>query len=653
MSCKVDITNPDDPLNQRFRVHFSHQDSTFLSFLKALDKPLLKYLKSELIQHFCAIAITEPAETGASNARFGILTGDPDTDLARLIPSMTVRQFLTMCIDRPSTFIEFDLLQFPVTGNAHGLLQQIDWVTEMNMLVSIRLRFTKLAWYRSYRQFAQSRGIALSASFDRFGVLRPRLVTVGFEDFVNNVMPDANGSTKISINQVILAGFRYDYMTRHEQTYLYSDDNDAYLFLLPGCISIHQYIAESNQLRDPTTSKRSHSPAALPAPAFDLCHQEGQWPHPSEPTPEPPNVLTDHMRTPSIAGQSQQASIHHHQQSQAWQNAVVKYIPTTHQQIQHGPSAFANHHSPWVGGPAQRGGWPGRRRPSEAALSENQPTDSTLIHASEFKFNHRSLDKVILTQMFLAATAKSQGENHPHLAGSYLDSKSPPTTNRYTQYQKRHSKSPIEPETAGFSQQQQQAISHEASQAPSFWERQAASSPETAKTRDIQPKNNVHVRQCYDIISPQSQYQDLGQNQLPSPIPAITNPHPPPGSTNRIRSYSIPRSTEQSIAQHTATSDSALQHGNTSMSRIKKETCSKPTSPPSGAMDVDETEVAKKSNIGIKKQRLLTGGSSPQQPVHLDEDGDGDEDEDDAAEDGQGRESKKRKKFKRHVGKRR
>ena len=466
-----------------------------------------------------------------------------------------------------------------------------------------------------------------------------------------------------------------------------------------------RYIAESNQRRDPTTSKRSQSPAALPAPAFGVGHQEWQWPHPSEPPSKPPNVLTDHMRTPSMAGQSQQAGVNLHQQSQAWQNAVVKYIPTTHQQIQLGPSAFATHHSPWVGGPAQRGGWPARRRPSEAALSQNRPTDSTFIHASECKFNHRGLGKGILTQMFLAATAKSQGENHPHLAASYLDSKNPTTTNRYFQYQKRHSESPNEPKTTGFSQQQQQAISHEASQALSFWEMQAAGSPETAKTvplsynsierqpprsaqstgyvpiapatptrpiaqmlpkchgmtlpqtpprqRDVQSNNNVYVRQCYDIVSPQSQYQDLGQNQLPSPISAITNPHPPPGSINHIRPYSIPKSTEQTIAQHTATSSSALRHGNTSMSRIKKETCTNPPSPPSGAMDVDETEVAKKSNIGIKKQRLLTRGSSPQQPVHLDGDEDGDEHEDDAAENGQGREPKRRKKFKRNVGKRR
>lgn len=464
-----------------------------------------------------------------------------------------------------------------------------------------------------------------------------------------------------------------------------------------------RYIAKSNQRRDPTTSKRSQSPAVLPAPAFGVGHQEGQRLHPSEPPSKPPNVLTGHVRTPSTAGQSQQAGVNHHQQPQAWQNAVVKYIPTTQQQIQLGPSAFANHHSTWVGGAAQRGEWPAGRRPSEAALSENQPTGSTFIHASECKFNHRGLDKGILAQMFLAATARSQGENYPHSAGSYLGSKSPPTTNRYTQYQNPHSESPIESQTTGFSHQQQQAISHEASQATSFWERQAASSPETAKTvplsynnierqpprsaqstgyvpiapaiptrpiaqmlpkchgmtlpqtpprqRDIQSNKNVYDRQRYDIISPQEQYQDLGQNQLPSPISAITNPHPPPGSTNHIRPYSIPKSTEQTIARYTATSNTAPQHGNTSMSRIKNENCTKPTSPPSGTMDVDETEVAKKSNIGIKKQRLLTDGGSPQQPVRVDEDGD--EDEDDAAEDGQGKESKKRKKLRRCIGRRR
>lgn len=40
MSSQLDVTNPNELLNQRFRDHFSKQDSTLYNLLNALEKPV-------------------------------------------------------------------------------------------------------------------------------------------------------------------------------------------------------------------------------------------------------------------------------------------------------------------------------------------------------------------------------------------------------------------------------------------------------------------------------------------------------------------------------------------------------------------------------------------------------------------------------------
>lgn len=88
-------------------------------------------------------------------------------------------------------------------------------------------------------QFAMARGWTLYAHFDSFGALLPRLVTVGFKEFVQIIKPDADQLAKDRMHRLTLAGFRYDYLTRYEQTDPYSDDNDGYLFILPLTIGNH------------------------------------------------------------------------------------------------------------------------------------------------------------------------------------------------------------------------------------------------------------------------------------------------------------------------------------------------------------------------------------------------------------------------------
>lgn len=84
-----------------------------------------------------------------------------------------------------------------------------------------------------------ARGWTLYAHFDSFGALLPRLETVGFEEFVQIIKPDADQLAKDRMHRLTLAGFRYDYLTRDEGMYPDSDGNDDYLFILPLTIGNH------------------------------------------------------------------------------------------------------------------------------------------------------------------------------------------------------------------------------------------------------------------------------------------------------------------------------------------------------------------------------------------------------------------------------
>lgn len=202
---------------------------------------LLQFLKSLLTYQERQNTSVESAGKGTLNALPRIFTGNPQVDRAHMVLPTRARQFLDKCLDRPSYFFELDQLQRPLVENVNSLLQQMDLALEQHAQVTFKLRFAQLAWYRSYREFAMARGWTLCASFDRFGALLPQLVAVGFEEFVQRIKPDANQTTRDWMLRLTLAGFRYDYLTRDEQTNTcnYSDSNDGYLFILPLSIGHH------------------------------------------------------------------------------------------------------------------------------------------------------------------------------------------------------------------------------------------------------------------------------------------------------------------------------------------------------------------------------------------------------------------------------
>lgn len=150
------------------------------------------------------------------------------------------------------------------------------------------------------------------------------------------------------------------------------------------------YIAEFDQRRGLLTAKGPHSPAPVPAPASSVGYQQGSGPLAIEPPPQSPKIMADHMSIRSIPGQDQQAGVSHNQQPQAWQKAAVHYYPTTQQQAQLGPSAFANGPTTSVVAPSQpypraAGQLPEGQRPPEAIISERQDTSGYLTNAGQHR----------------------------------------------------------------------------------------------------------------------------------------------------------------------------------------------------------------------------------------------------------------------------
>ena len=150
------------------------------------------------------------------------------------------------------------------------------------------------------------------------------------------------------------------------------------------------YIAEYDKRRGLMTAKMPHSPASVPAPASTVVYREGSGPLAIEIPPKTPKMMADQTRIRSIPGHDQQAGVSHIRQSQARQNAAIRYIPTIQQQPQLGPSAFSNgpatsvvaSSQPWsrTAGQLSKG-----RRPFRTILSKKQDTSRAVTNAGQYR----------------------------------------------------------------------------------------------------------------------------------------------------------------------------------------------------------------------------------------------------------------------------
>ncbi|KAI4259056.1 MAG: hypothetical protein L6R42_004784, partial [Xanthoria sp. 1 TBL-2021] len=404
------------------------------------------------------------------------------------------------------------------------------------------------------------------------------------------------------------------------------------------------YIAGFDQRRDLMTTKRPHSPAPVPAPASSVGYQQVGGRLAIEPPPNSPRVMANHMGIRSIPGPDQQAGVSHNQQPQAWQKAVTHYLPTTQQQAQLGPSAFANGPTTSVVSPSQPCPWaagqlPEGQRPSEAIVSEKQDTSGSLTNAEP-----------------LAATTKSQAQGQRFPPGLYLNPRNPLNTYSLSKTQKPTGRRLTKLERSKLSQQQQQSISYEAAHGPTVSERQQPNSAEVAETsspslnnmeqqrpgtflrtsgaqiapvipaqriaqmmprthglpmpqtppqslassqqQKIQADSAAYINQCYGISPTQGQDQE----QSPSPDPA-----------DQVNPYSTPKPTVQTPAQQNSASDTTLEPIDKPIAQMKKEEHTAFASPLS---ETDESEVVEKSISGITKHRLPAGGS-PEEPIHV------------------------------------
>ncbi|KAL8848124.1 MAG: hypothetical protein Q9221_006844 [Calogaya cf. arnoldii] len=590
----------------------------------------------------------ESTGVGTLKALPGVFTGKYHADQAQVAPPTIVRQFLNKCLNHPNYFFELDQLQQPLAENVNTLLRQLDRVLEETEKVTFKMRFAKLAWYRSYRQFAMAHGFTLGASIDSSGAFLPRLVTDGIDEFIEHVQPDANQSGRGWIHQMTLAGFRYDYLTRDAQINPHSEANDGYLFLIPGSISFHH-----------------------------VGYQQRATPLAIEPPPECYKTMLDYMSLPSIPGQNQQNSVGHNQQPQPCKKAVVHHNRTTQQQ-QLLRSAFANGSTRSVVEPPQpRPQTTGQllegKRPSETILSGEQGKSGFLNNAET-----------------LAATAESEAQGYRLPPGRYLGPKNPLNPDSLPKVEKPKSRRLTKLERSRLSQQQQSTF-REANHGPTVLEKEnldcieiaETSSPSLDNMEQQQPQtfqrtsdaldiptipykrtaqmvprtpgpslpqtppqsleisqqqkmqNNcdAYIQQCYGISPSQDQDQDQDQEQLPSSK-----------SADQAYHHSDPKPNEQFSAQQDSVSDNSHETIDTQIAQTKREKRTAPTSPTS---DNDESEVVKKSNLGITKHRRRTRARQ-EESIHVVE-VDEDEDENEEAE----KDTRKTKKLKTYAGRRR
>ncbi|KAL8776557.1 MAG: hypothetical protein Q9213_008223 [Squamulea squamosa] len=237
MISEIIITDPDDPLNQRFRNHFARQDSTLCNFLDTLDKRLLHFLRSLLMYQAYGVTNVEPAVKEILRANPTTITRILNMDCIHLGPSNRIRHFLNKCLDRPTYLLDVVQLQCSAVESASRFLQQVDWAVEQNAQATFKLRFSKVTC---------------------LGILLPRLNTLAFDGFVTSLVPNATPLTNEYIHQLASAGFRYDYMCRDEEVDPYSNGNDGYLFLLPESISHYQWEHDLLHIELPQTRQFLH-----------------------------------------------------------------------------------------------------------------------------------------------------------------------------------------------------------------------------------------------------------------------------------------------------------------------------------------------------------------------------------------------------------
>ncbi|KAL8643582.1 MAG: hypothetical protein Q9226_008264 [Calogaya cf. arnoldii] len=536
-----------------------------------------------------------------------------------------------------------------------------------------------------------ARGFTLGASIDSSGALLPRLVIDGIDGFIEHVKPDANQSGRGWIHRMTLAGFRYDYLTRDAQISPHFEANDGYLFLIPESIRFHHecynrkpiaiefilagtqvflpptqlwlthtnatsatgafqqpplqehtreeavyaqassYIAQSKQDRGSMAAQRPHSPTPVAAPISSVGYQQRATPLAIEPPPECHKMMLDYMSFPSIPGRNQQNSPR----------------------------------------PQPTGQLPEGKRPSEAILSGEQDTSGLLNNAET-----------------LAATAVSEAQGCRLPPGRYLEPKNPLNPESLPKVEKPKSQRLTKLERSRLSQQQQSPFP-EANHGPTVLEREhldcteiaETSSPSLDNMEQQQPQTfqrtsdalgvltiphkrtaqmvprthnlslpqtppqsleisqqqkmqndcDAYIQQCYGI--PPSQDQDQDQEQLASPDCA-----------DQVNHYSDPKPTKQFPAQQNSVSDRSHETIDTQIAQTKRKNRTAPVSPPS---ENDESEVVKKSDQGITKQRRRTRASQEERIQMGAVDGAGDEDEE------EGKDTRRRKKLRTYIGKRR
>lgn len=240
-------------------------------------------------------------------------------------------------------------------------------------------------------------------------------------------------------------------------------------------------------------------------------------------------------------------------------------------------------------------------------------------------------------------------------------------------------------EGSKLSQPQQQSMSYEAAQSPTVSEWEQTDAAETAETspppsnytEQQQPRTIQHTSDAQ--MGPSPRIQKVAQmvprspnlsmpRRLPQPVISCQQQknqadsaayidkrygvsptqgqeqeHSP--SLDPVNPYSTPKPKVQTPAQQSSASDTPLETMDDPIAQTKKEERTAPASPLS---ETGESEAARTSHFGTTKYRLRARGSQ-EEPVHV-TDSESDDDGDDGSEyEEGGKETRKRKKLRRHM----
>ncbi|KAL8634343.1 MAG: hypothetical protein Q9228_008063, partial [Teloschistes exilis] len=234
MVVEANLSDPQDPLNEAFRGHFSTKDSTLSNLFAILNKPLLYFLQQSLAEVHGNSSTMASVETEIFDSRPSIFTKMLHADSIQSGLADNIRHFLQKCLRDPTWILGSRQSRLRRNDTTKKAMIQLENAEGQSLASIFKLRFIKLVWYRAFVGHAISQGkLAWPIATGDLYALMPDLSTKYLDQFLRSFVPFADIPTTQRIQALVLAGLRYDYLCYGEYHGSNRLPNERNLFLLP------------------------------------------------------------------------------------------------------------------------------------------------------------------------------------------------------------------------------------------------------------------------------------------------------------------------------------------------------------------------------------------------------------------------------------